>query len=126
MDEAAAISSVLARAERDSDVLAVFLFGSRARGEATSRSDVDVCLVLSRGATVDPTEVRVRYAGSSAADVHVFQRLPLYVRTRVLREGRTLLVKDEDALYELAIRTAQAYEDFKPHYRRYLEAVSGA
>jgi hypothetical protein len=33
-------------------------------------------------------------------------------------------VKDEDALYEVAFRTAQAFEDFKHIYRDYLEQVA--
>ena len=37
---------VLDRARRDPDVLAVILFGSHARGEASVTSDVDLCLVL--------------------------------------------------------------------------------
>jgi hypothetical protein len=44
----------------------------------------------------------------------------------VLKEGKILLCKDEDALYEVAYRTAQAFEDYKPYYRRYLEEVARA
>jgi predicted nucleotidyltransferase len=116
-----ALERLLERAREDPAVLAVVLFGSAARGEATPASDVDVCLILAPGA--DPTRVRVDYLGRSDLDVHAFQALPLYIRTRVLREGRVLLVKDEDALYELAVRTAKAFADFEPRYRIYLEEV---
>jgi hypothetical protein len=44
-------------------------------------------------------------AGSDAADVQVFQQLPLYVRSEILKEGRLVLVEDEAALYELVIET---------------------
>ncbi len=120
------LQRLLVRAETDPAVLAVLLFGSGARGEASSASDVDVCLVLRPEAGVNPSEERIRYLAEFDLDVQVFQELPLYIRSRVLKEGRVLLVKDEDALYELAIRTAKAFEDFKPQYRRYLEAVLGA
>src|SRR5216684_4329688 len=40
------VRRVLERARRDPDVLAVMLFGSHARGEASAASDVDLCLVL--------------------------------------------------------------------------------
>lgn len=116
---------LLTRAESDPAVLAVLLFGSRARDEASSASDVDVCLVLHPEAGVDPSRTRLAYADFDL-DVHVFQILPLAIRSRILKEGRVLLAKDEDTLYELAIRTAKAFEDFKPQYRRYLEAVLGA
>ncbi len=87
---------------------------------------MDVCLVLRPEAGANPSEERLRYLAEFDLDVHVFQELPLYIRSRVLKEGRILLAKDEDALYELAIGTAKAFEDFKPQYRRYLEAVVGA
>jgi len=109
----------------DSDVLAVILFGSRARGEHHAGSDVDVCLV-STPDTHDTTRSRrtaLRYASTSDLDVHVFQLLPLYVRRRVLKDGRVLFVRDEDALYEVAFATVRAFESFRPRYEAYLAEV---
>jgi hypothetical protein len=63
------------------------------------------------------------YLGDVDLDVQVFQRLPLYVRTRVLREGRVLFCRDEDALYDAAFTTIPAFERFKRTYRAYLEEV---
>ncbi len=126
MDASNLLERLLDRAESDPAVLAVLLFGSRARGQAVTGSDVDVCLILQPDAPANPTEVRLTYVSSFDLDIQVFQALPLYVRSRVLKEGQVLVAKDEDALYELAIRTAKAFEDFKPQYRRYVEAVLGA
>jgi hypothetical protein len=53
----------------------------------------------------------------------VFQSLPLAVRTRVLREGRVLFCRDEDALYEAAFATIRAFERFKRIHRAYLDEV---
>ena len=53
----------------------------------------------------------------------MFPLLPLFVRSRVLREGSVLLTRDDDALYELAARTVRAFEAFKPTYRAYLSEV---
>ncbi|MGH7312542.1 MAG: nucleotidyltransferase family protein [Candidatus Rokuibacteriota bacterium] len=117
------LERLIARAREDPAVLAVVLFGSAARGEATSASDVDVCLVLNPDAAGEAGRLRLEYLAGVDLDVQVFQALPLYVRPRVLREGRVLLSKDDDRLYELAIKTAKAFEDFKPIYRRYLDAV---
>jgi predicted nucleotidyltransferase len=123
-----AVRRLLERARRDPDVLGVMLFGSHARGEATEASDVDVCLLLFPGRVQPPaaTEKKLDYLADAAAglDLAIFQELPLYVRTRVLKEGRVLFAADEDALYDLAIRTAKAWEDFRPIYRRYLDEVA--
>ena len=127
---ASAIEPVLEKARRDQAVLAVVLFGSQARGEAEAVSDLDVCLVLdlSRAMKEDQLSAREAYLSfvTKRLDIHVFQQLPLYIRTRVLREGQVLFCRDETRLYDLAYRTAQAFEDFKPYYRRYLEQVARA
>ncbi len=106
--------------------MAVMLFGSVARGEATESSDIDVCLVSSPSAEGSRVraELRMEYAGEFDLDVALFQQLPIYVRRRVLAEGRVLFVRDEDSLYELALRTVQEFEDYRPLYEAYLEEVA--
>lgn len=120
-------SRLLSKAEVDPDVLAVLLFGSRARGERGPASDTDICLVL-RPDVSDRAAAghkRLDYLAEVDFDVQVFQLLPLALRSRILREGKVLHCRDEEALYEIAIRTAKAWDDFRPIYRRYLEAVLG-
>ena len=121
-----AVTRLVARAREDPDVLAVLLFGSRARGDATPASDHDVCLVLAAPPRTgaDATEKRLQYLAMVDLDVVVFQQLPLYIRTRVLREGRVLFTRDEDALYAVAVRTARAFEGFRHIHRGYLDAVA--
>jgi uncharacterized protein len=128
--EATAVDKLLARARQDTDVLAVLLFGSVARGEQTAGSDIDVCLVLMPRSTPYERALlshkRLEYLTHFDLDVQIFQALPLYIRSRVLKEGQVLFVSDEDLLYAIAFRTAQAFEDFKPVYYRYLEWVTHA
>ena len=121
-----ALPHLIGRAMDDPDILAVLLFGSRARGEAFGASDFDICLVLQpvSGSAPAAGHKRLEYLSEFALDIAVFQQLPLYIRSRVLKEGTVLFVRDEDALYALAIRTARAFEDFKHIYREYLEQVS--
>jgi predicted nucleotidyltransferase len=120
------LERLLTLARDDENVLAVILFGSGARGDHHAGSDVDVCLVLTAGprdaATVG--HILLSYASAVDLDVQVFQRLPLYVRRRVLKEGRVLFVRDEDALYDEAFRTVRAYESFRPRYQAYLAEVA--
>ena len=122
----AAIMRLIARAREDPDVLAVLLFGSRARGGATPASDHDVCLVLAAPprSDLDASEKRLQYLALGDLDVVVFQQLPLYIRSRVLRDGRVLFTRDEDALYAIAVRTARAFEGFRHIHRGYLDAVA--
>lgn len=125
-EAAPGLARLLARAETDPEVLAVILFGSRARGEAGPGSDVDLCLVLAGEPRSDlqRSEKRLEYLAAGDLDVAVFQSLPLRLRSRVLREGRVLFTRDEEALYALAVRTARAWEGFRHIHRRYLDEVA--
>ena len=120
------LRELIAQAEGDRDVLAIILFGSQARGNAGPGSDVDVCVVLEAGVSsgIEASRKRLDYLAGGDLDVKVFQQLPLYIRSRVLKEGRVLFVRDEDRLYELAFRTVRAFEDFRPYYQAYLDAVA--
>jgi predicted nucleotidyltransferase len=122
------VDKLLGQACRDADVLAVLLFGSMARGEQTAHSDIDICLVLTPPNTPDENTCllrkRMEYLAQFDLDVQIFQALPFYIRSRVLKVGQVPFVRDEDLLYDLAFRTAQAFEDFKPIYYCYLEQVA--
>lgn len=121
------MKNLLAKAKSDRDVLAVILYGSEARQEQRSTSDIDICIVL------DPlpyhskkdinSQKRLEYLKDFAFDIQIFQQLPLYIRRRVLKEGRVLFVRDERILYELAWRTAQAFDDFRHIHSAYLKEV---
>jgi len=122
------LDRLLAMVRQDEEVLAVIIFGSAARDEEAPLSDVDVCLVMMpQLKPFGPTTLshkRLEYMKGDSLDVRIFQQLPLYIRVRVLREGRILFVRDENQLYELAFRTAQAFEDFKHIYYGYLREVA--
>jgi hypothetical protein len=67
---------------------------------------------------------RLEYLAIADLDTVVFQQLPMHIRSRVLREGAVLFARDEDALYELALRTARAFSDFRHIQRAYLDEVA--
>ncbi|HID94867.1 MAG TPA: nucleotidyltransferase domain-containing protein [Candidatus Latescibacteria bacterium] len=120
------ISAFIDKAAADEVILAVILFGSRARGQKTSSSDVDLCLVLQPGdySDLELSQKKLEYLAAFDVDVQVYQQLPLYIRRRVLKEGKVLFCRDEDKLYELAFRTVQEFEDFRHIYNSYLEGVA--
>jgi hypothetical protein len=122
----AALARLIARVKHDPEVLAVLLFGSRARGEASSGSDVDVCLVLAGEpvSALAAAHKRLDYLAEAEVDLILFHQLPLHIRRRVLKEGVVLFVRDEEALYALATRTARAFEGFRHIQRAYLGQVA--
>jgi predicted nucleotidyltransferase len=122
------LDRLLGMVKQDGEVLAVIIFGSAARDEQAPFSDVDICLVMmpppKPSGLAGLSYKRLEYMKDNSFDLRIFQQLPLYIRVRVLREGRILFVRDENQLYELAFRTAQAFEDFKHIYYGYLKEVA--
>lgn len=118
------LKKISEKAKNDEDVLAVMLFGSYVRNKKFS--DIDVCVVLKLG-KFDPlflSKKRLEYlAVFPNLDVQIFQQLPLYVKIRVLKEGKTIFCKNEDLLYDLSFSTVRQFEYFKPRYLSYLEGV---
>ncbi len=125
------VEKTLNQAKKDDDVMAVAVFGSYARSESSGISDLDICIFL-RPRKYNATQLhkkRMSYleaAASDRADVQIFQQLPLPVRSRILKEEKMMLVKDEDSLYDLAFETVKDFEAFRKHYDEYLAGVADA
>ncbi|MEM7815750.1 MAG: nucleotidyltransferase domain-containing protein [Candidatus Aenigmatarchaeota archaeon] len=116
------LGRLISRVKKDKDILAVILFGSYARGER--HRDIDICLVLNRKLKKTAmSRKRVVYMSESDFDLHIFQQIPIYIRVRVLKEGKIIFCRDIDALYDIAGQTAKEFAYFKPAYESYLEAV---
>lgn len=114
--------------QKDPDVLALFLYGSAAREENIPTSDLDFSLVLVPGmhTALDLSRKKLEYAAMFPVHISIFQQLPLYVRQRILREGKVLFCRDTDALYEEAFTTIREFADFEPTYFEYLKEVANA
>lgn len=116
------LSILQEKMEADPDILAIILYGSYARGEEAG--DVDLCLILFPDKADEGFDKRIEYSYYDMIDVQVYQDLPLYIRPRIIREGKLLHVKDEDQLYDIAIETAREYELYRPKYELYLDSVA--
>ncbi|MGB9659118.1 MAG: type VII toxin-antitoxin system MntA family adenylyltransferase antitoxin [Nitrososphaerales archaeon] len=114
--------------KRDDDILAVILFGSYARGKARKESDIDVCIVLKDEIydEISLSQKEMDYMSlvdDERVQVHIFQNLPIYIRIRVLKEGKISFCKDEDMLYDIAFNTIKEFEAFKKYYKEYLNSI---
>ena len=118
--------SLIEQAQQDPEVLAVLLFGSHAREEARPDSDVDICLVLMPGVLGSQAgfEKRLTYMANFNIDAHIYQQVPLYIRQRILKEGKVLYVRDEELLYETACRTITEFADYEHMYHDYLKEIA--
>ena len=124
------IEKLLAKVQEDQEVLAVFLFGSVSRRDQTPLSDIDICLVLVPQSKPFEDQAltlkRLEYLKDYSYDVQIFQQLPIHIRIRVLKEGQVLFVREENLLYDIALRTIEVFEDFRHIYYGYLKEVDSA
>ena len=112
------------------EVVAVYLFGSAARGTRGKRSDVDIA-VLTRARETSQRRFRslVEYVqaacdalGTDNVDVVLLHRAPIALRHEVFREGKPLLVRDPEALTRFRLESSREYLDTIPLRRTYEEA----
>ena len=119
------LKDFIKKVEQDQDVVAVMLFGSYALGKERADSDVDVCLVL-RPETFDPLKAfdkKVNLSDDARIDVQIYQSVPLYIRQRILQDGKILFCRDEEALYEIACKTITEFSDYEHIYVDYMKEV---
>ena len=117
------IEKTIEMAKKDSEVLAVALFGSHLKGKGR---DIDICIFLRKKLTnLEMSKKRLSFlsALSDNFDVNIFQQLPLYIRKRILKEGKILFCKDEDVLYDLAFSTIKEFEFYEKLYNMYLKGI---
>ena len=114
--------------------VAVYLFGSVARGEARPDSDIDVGILFAAEppATLDAPQFAVeaeleRFLGRQV-QVVALNRASADLVHRVLRDGRLVLDRDRSARIRFEVRSRNEYFDMAPIrrlYRRY-SAPAGA
>lgn len=119
----------LALAGLPAKVVAAYLFGSEARGEASSRSDVDVAILLREPHPATLAEAGFDLAAALSAelgrgvDLVVLNGAPVDLAARVLRDGRLLLDRDRSQRIGFEVRTRNEYFDLLPYLRQYRAAA---
>ena len=103
-----------------SDIEAVILFGSVARGEARPDSDLDIGVLLNRQAYEAGFDVLRLIAEVSDVfersdiDVVVLNGATPLLMHRVVRDGHVLYARSNRAVAEFQIYAIQQYEDTRP------------
>lgn len=110
-------------------VVAVILFGSLARGEARSGSDVDLGVLFSHERSKETINLSklttdvMNVLNRKDVDVVNLNRAPPLLMHRVVRDGHVLYCADNRTLGEFTIRALQRYEDTRPLRRLQAERL---
>lgn len=104
----------------------VYLYGSKAKGDSTERSDIDLCLYYDLDDKEELYDTLFKIKGSfpDRYDIQMFQLLPLYVKKEVF-EGDLIYADDKGFVHDIARRTIKEYDDFEPRYKYILYGKSG-
>ncbi|MGH7149742.1 MAG: type VII toxin-antitoxin system MntA family adenylyltransferase antitoxin [Planctomycetota bacterium] len=103
------------------DVLATWLFGSRAEGPGTRLSDLDVAFLLDEAPGTDLFERRLALRAdlaerlrTDALDVVVLNGAPVGLRFTIVRRGRLLFCRDELARIRFEADARSRWFDMEP------------
>jgi len=115
---------------RDQRVVALYLFGSYARGAEGPLSDVDVAVLVRSPSADDGGRLALdllgevnRLLGTDEVSFVLLNEAPLTLRYEVVRTGRVLVDNDRSARLAFETRTEDLYLDFKPFLEAYDEAL---
>jgi len=117
------VNQIIKKAKADKDVLAVALFGSSLKGKGR---DIDLCIFIKeKKSNLEMSRKQLEFLkiAKKGIDIQIFQQLPVYIRIRILKEGKILFSKDDDLLYGLAFNTLKEFESYKKIYETYLKEV---
>lgn len=109
---------------KDKKIIAVLLFGSYTKSK--HYRDIDICVVLDKKyPNLVMSKKRLKYTSlfPSKFDIRIFQQLPLYIRKRILKDGKIILSNNEELLYDIAFSTIKEFEMYKKAYYGYLESM---
>lgn len=102
----------------------IVLYGSAAKGELTSLSDVDLA-VFYDGDKKERFDFRVKVLGrvGDKFDIQTFQDLPLYIQKNVLATGKVIYFRDYGEVFRIFMKTIREFEDFKPRLELYYSSL---
>jgi hypothetical protein len=124
------LERIIEKAKKDEDVLAVMLFGSYTKQSFRPSSDIDVCLILKpkEFSNLFMSRKKLEYLTfvPNKYDIQIFQQLPVFIKARILREGKLLLNKNYDALFRVVRDAIKEFDLFKKHYLYCIKSVAYA
>lgn len=106
-------------------LVCAYLFGSYARGEQRTASDVDIAVLLPEDAPGGLAGPLTTLRGDLErllrlpVDLIDMRRAPVDLIHRILRDGRLLVERDAGERVHFEVHARNLYFDLLPHLRRY-------
>ncbi|MEO0269864.1 MAG: nucleotidyltransferase domain-containing protein [candidate division WOR-3 bacterium] len=115
------INNIIKRLKEHPKVVAVYIFGSYAKGYKNINSDIDIAVIMKDISFEDEAEIGSMY--SKKIDLVLFHKLPLYIQFEVLKYGKEIFVKDEEYLKEIKFKVLREYHEMQRYYQMMKESI---
>lgn len=123
-------ADITALLDEHTELVAAYLFGSEARGEAQVGSDIDLAVLFADDGPEDPyAAMGLRIAARLSArlgrdvDVVVVSSAPPALVHRVLRDGQLLVDRSPKTRLQFEVDSRNRYFDLQPIVRAYRAAA---
>lgn len=125
------LQSALEILTRDPDVQAVYLFGSRARGQQRADSDLDLAVLLPSHLSDREVWKKRLSLGALAAeglnrelDLFIMGESDLDLTFRILQQGQRLFERDRSQVRAREAYLVSLYYDYQPFLELYLKRTA--
>lgn len=120
------VAKTLEESIQHSSVIACYLYGSFARGEATSLSDLDIAILWAEKASARVRKRELLRLSQELSeklgyevDVRSLNEASLELQFRVVTEGKVIFCENKSRRLEFEDRTVMHFLDFKPMIAMY-------
>ena len=115
------LSTALGQVGKGRGIIAAYLYGSHARGDASAGSDIDVAVLLEdaeRHSSLDILRLGRELEAQSGLkniDVRLLNDAPLAAKGRILTEGKLFYSGNDSKRVDFEVISRSLYFDFLPH-----------
>ncbi|MFO8032540.1 MAG: nucleotidyltransferase domain-containing protein [Desulfohalobiaceae bacterium] len=124
------IESIKQECQKHQEILAAYIFGSRARGQAGAGSDLDLAVLLyeQAGQDFDYLELKVALERllDQEVDLIVLNNSEEPLKHQVRRDGRIIFDRDPEKRKHWEIMSRKFYQDFLHLHRIYMQGMRRA
>ncbi|MDO8553893.1 MAG: nucleotidyltransferase domain-containing protein [Candidatus Micrarchaeota archaeon] len=121
------LEKTLGKLKNRKGILAIYLFGSHARGTPNAKSDIDICIIPDKRNEEERQDIDliidISKDFSDTYDFVNFYRLPIQIKYRVYKEGQEFFSKNQKLVNLIKFQTIKEYIEMKPMLERMYKSI---